>query len=46
MKIAECIGEWPQVVKTVAVSSISKGLGNASPEVTRAIGVSSVVYSV
>ena len=46
MKLAECVGEWPQAIRTISVYSISKGLGNASPEVTRAIGVSSIVYSV
>ena len=45
-QLAECVGEWPQTLRTISVSSISKGLGNSSPEVTRAIGVSSVVYSV
>ena len=34
------------VLKTISVSSISKGQGNSSPEVTRCIGVASVVYSI
>ena len=46
MQIAEATGDWPQVLKMIAVSSIAKKPLVASPEDTRAIGVSSAVYSV
>ena len=46
MKLAESSGVWPQIVRLVSVSTISKGLGNFDPSLMRAIGVSSVVYSI
>jgi hypothetical protein len=46
MRLAEAIGEWPAAVRTICVSSIAKAELVRTPEDTRAIGISSVVYSV
>ena len=46
MRLAEVSGVWPPVIRTVSVSSIAKHDTVRSPEDTRAIGISSVIYSV
>ena len=46
MKLAEATGQWPRVIKLVSVATISKGQGTYDPTLTRAIGISSAVYSV
>ena len=45
MKVAEATGKWPQAIKMVAVSSISKGEAMSSPSKVRCIGIASVVYA-
>ena len=45
MRLAEAVGEWPQTIKCISVSSIAKHDRVSSPEDMRAIGVSSLVYS-
>ena len=39
MRLAEAVGTWPQALKAVAVSSISKGLTMTEPKNVRCIGV-------
>ena len=45
MQIAEATGNWPRVLKMISVTNIAKKPIVTSPEDTRAIGVSSAVYS-